>query len=75
MTLHKITELNTELFSVCPHKPKNFASSSYLKALLNKIMIQIKLVGMSMMFTVPDFICLTQVQRFMSCLHEQNVNF
>jgi hypothetical protein len=46
MTLHKITEFYTEWFSVYP----NITSppSPYLKTASNKIMIQIKLIGMSM---------------------------
>jgi hypothetical protein len=48
MTLHKITEFYTELFSVYHNKPQNFAPSPYLKTASNKIMIQVKLVGMPM---------------------------
>jgi hypothetical protein len=48
MTLHKITELYTELFSVYPNITSKFAPSPYLKIASNKIIIQIKLVGMSM---------------------------
>jgi hypothetical protein len=48
MTLHKITEFYTELFSVYHNITSNFAPSPYLKTASNKIMIQIKLIGMSM---------------------------
>jgi hypothetical protein len=48
MTLHKITEFYTEWFSVYPNITSKFAPSPYLKTAPNKIMIQIKLVGMSM---------------------------
>jgi hypothetical protein len=47
MTLHKITEFYTELFSVYPNKPQNFAPSPYLKTASNKTMIK-KIIGMSM---------------------------
>jgi hypothetical protein len=50
MTLPKATEFYTEWFSVCPTQPQNFAPSPYLKALSNKITLQMKLVNMSMIF-------------------------
>jgi hypothetical protein len=43
MTLHKITEVYTERFSVCPNITSNFPPSPYSKAPSRKIMIQIKL--------------------------------
>jgi hypothetical protein len=53
MTLHKFTEFYTELFSVYHNIaynniPQHFEPSPYLKTASNKIMIQIKLIGMSM---------------------------
>jgi hypothetical protein len=47
MSLHKITEFYTEWFSVYPNITSNFATSPYLKTASNKIMIQIKLIGMT----------------------------
>jgi hypothetical protein len=48
MTLHKITELYTVLFSVYHNITSKFALSPYLKTASNKIMTQIKLIGMSL---------------------------
>jgi hypothetical protein len=48
MTLHKITELYTELFSVYHNITSKFRTIAILKTASNKIMIQIKLIGMSM---------------------------
>jgi hypothetical protein len=48
MTLHKITEFYTELFSVYPNIISKFRTIAIFKTYVNKIMIQIKLIGMSM---------------------------
>jgi hypothetical protein len=48
MTLHKITEFYTELFSVYYNITSKFRTISIFKTASNKIMIQIKLKGMSM---------------------------
>jgi hypothetical protein len=48
MTLHKITEFYTEWFSVYPNITSNFRTIAIFKTASNKIMIQIKLAGMSM---------------------------
>jgi hypothetical protein len=45
MILHKITEFYTEWFSVYPNITSKFRTIATFK---NKIMIQIKLIGMSM---------------------------
>jgi hypothetical protein len=50
MTLHKITEFYTEWFSVYPNITSKFRTIVILKTASNKIMIQIKLIGMSMIF-------------------------
>jgi hypothetical protein len=47
MTLNTITEFYTDGSVFVPTQPQNF-KPSHLKASSNKIMIQIKLVGMSM---------------------------
>jgi hypothetical protein len=47
MTLHKIAEFYTEWSAFIPTELQNFAPSPYLKTASNKIMIQIKLIGMS----------------------------
>jgi hypothetical protein len=48
MTLHKITELYTELFSVYHNITSKFRTIAIFKTASNKIMTQIKLIGMSM---------------------------
>jgi hypothetical protein len=48
MTLHKITEFYTELFSIYSNTTSKFRTIAIFKTALNKIMIQIKLIGMSM---------------------------
>jgi hypothetical protein len=51
MTLQKITEFYTEWFSVCSNIPLTFCTTAiFKKALSNKIMNQIKLVDMPMIF-------------------------
>jgi hypothetical protein len=47
MTLHKITEFYTEWFSIYPNITSKFRTIAILKTVSNKIMIQIKLIGMS----------------------------
>jgi hypothetical protein len=48
MALHKITEFYTEWFSVYSNITSKFLTIPYLKTASNKIIIQIKLIGMSM---------------------------
>jgi hypothetical protein len=48
MTLHKITEFYTELFSVYHKITSKFCTITIFKTASNKIMIQIKFIGMSM---------------------------
>jgi hypothetical protein len=48
MTLHKITEFYTEWFSIYPNITSKFRTIAMFKTCDNKIMIQIKLIGMSM---------------------------
>jgi hypothetical protein len=48
MTLHKITELYTEWFTIYPNITSKFRTIAIFKNCENKIMIQIKLMGMSM---------------------------
>jgi hypothetical protein len=48
MTLHKFTEFYTEWFSVYHNITSKFRTMPHLKTASNKIMIQIKLIGMSM---------------------------
>jgi hypothetical protein len=48
MTLHKITEFYTEWFSVYPKITSKFRTIAILKTASNKIMIQTKLIGLSM---------------------------
>jgi hypothetical protein len=48
MALHKITEFYTEWFSVYHNITSKFRTIAIFKTASNKIMIQIKLVGMSM---------------------------
>jgi hypothetical protein len=50
VALHKITELYHEWFKACPNITSKFRTMPCLKASLNKITIQIALVGMSMIF-------------------------
>jgi hypothetical protein len=50
MTLHKITEFYTEWFSVYPNITSKFGTIVILKTASNKIMFQIKLAGLSMIF-------------------------
>jgi hypothetical protein len=59
MTLHKITEVYTELFSVYHNITSKFRTITIFKTASNKIMIQIKLIGMSMISSFPKFICLS----------------
>jgi hypothetical protein len=47
MALHKITEFYTEWFSVYPNITSKFRTIVVFKTVSNKMMIQIKLVGMS----------------------------
>jgi hypothetical protein len=48
MTLHKITEFYTELFSVYHNKTSKFRTIAIFKNCDKQNMIQIKLIGMSM---------------------------
>jgi hypothetical protein len=48
MTLHKITEFYTELFSFYHNLTSKFRTIAIFKTASNKIMIQIKLIGVSM---------------------------
>jgi hypothetical protein len=48
MTLHKITEFHTELFSVYHNITSKFRTIGIFKNCVKKIMIKIKLIGMSM---------------------------
>jgi hypothetical protein len=48
MTLHNITEFYAELFSVYPNITSKFRTIAIFKTASNKIIIQIKLTGMSM---------------------------
>jgi hypothetical protein len=48
MTLDKITEFYTELFSVYHNITSKFCTIAIFKSASNKIIIQIKLIGMSM---------------------------
>jgi hypothetical protein len=48
MTLHKITKFHTEWFSVYPNITSKFRTIAIFKTASNKIMIQIKLISMSM---------------------------
>jgi hypothetical protein len=48
MTLHKITEFYTELFSVYHNITSKFRTIVMFKNCVKQIMIQIKLIGMSM---------------------------
>jgi hypothetical protein len=48
MTLHKITKFYTDLFSVYHNITSKFRTITIFKNGSNKIMIQIKLIGMSM---------------------------
>jgi hypothetical protein len=47
MTLHKITEFYTELFSVYHNITSKFRTIAIFKNCVKKIMIQIKLIGVS----------------------------
>jgi hypothetical protein len=49
-TLHKITEVHTEWFSVCPNITSKFCTIAIFKRIVKQKMIQIKVVGMSMIF-------------------------
>jgi hypothetical protein len=48
MPLHKITEFYTELFSVYPHITSKFRTIATFKNCVKQKMIQIELIGMSM---------------------------
>jgi hypothetical protein len=48
MKLHKITEFYTEWFSAYHNITSKFSTIVILKTASNKIIIQIKLIGMSM---------------------------
>jgi hypothetical protein len=48
MTLHKITEFYTELFSVYPNITSKFRTIAIFKTCVKQKIIQIKLVGMFM---------------------------
>jgi len=74
MALHKITEFCTKWFSVCPNITSKFEPPPYLKAPPKKIMVQIKLVGISMIFHCTR-LPLSKSNGFVSCLHEMNANF
>jgi hypothetical protein len=50
MTLHKITEFYTEWFSVYPNMTSKFRTIAIFKNCVKKTMIQIKLIGMCMIF-------------------------
>jgi hypothetical protein len=50
MTLHKITEFYTEWFSVYPNITSKFRTIAIFKNCVNQKIIQIKLIGMSMIF-------------------------
>jgi hypothetical protein len=50
ITLYKSTELCTELFSFRPNVTSKFRRSPYLKDSSNNIMIQMELLGVSMIF-------------------------
>jgi hypothetical protein len=56
----KIRELYTECFSLFQHNLKISHHRHILKALSNKITIQIKFVRMSIIFTVPKFVKLVR---------------
>jgi hypothetical protein len=58
MTLHNITKFYAECFSVRPKITSNFPIIATLKISAKKKIIQIKLVGMSMIFNVQNFIYL-----------------
>jgi hypothetical protein len=58
MTLHNITKFYTECFSVRPRITSKFPIIATLKISAKKKIIQIKLVGMSMIFNVQNFIYL-----------------
>jgi hypothetical protein len=55
MTLHKITEFYTELFSVYHNITSQFRTTAIFKNCVKKIKIQIKLVGMSMISYYTKF--------------------
>jgi hypothetical protein len=74
MALHKIAEICTEWFSICSNILQNFAPSSYLKALPNKITIQIKHVGSSTIFGSIK-LNLSKCNGLWVVSTEQNMNF
>jgi hypothetical protein len=54
MTLHKITEFYTKQFGVCPSITSKCEPPPYSKSPSKNIMIQIKVVGRSMIFQCTE---------------------
>jgi hypothetical protein len=55
MKLHKTTESCTAWFSIIPNLMSKFRTITILKNFVKKLLIQLQLVGMSMVFTAPNF--------------------
>jgi hypothetical protein len=58
--LHKLTEFYTEWFSVYPSITSNFRIIAMFRCFVNKVMIQIRLIGMSIAFTITKFIFISE---------------
>jgi hypothetical protein len=74
MTLHKITEFYTELFSVYPNITSKFRTIAIFKTASNKTMIQIKLIGMSKISYYTKF-HLSECNDSWVVLTKQTMNF